>query len=41
MKTMPEIRIDRTRTLAEEPATGHNRWHPNFTGVTQTEEAGA
>ena len=21
------VRIDRTRTLAEEPGTGHNRWH--------------
>ncbi|AYY14065.1 acetamidase/formamidase family protein [Actinobacteria bacterium YIM 96077] len=23
-----EIRIDRSKALAEEPATGHNRWHP-------------
>ena len=21
------VRIDRTKTLAEEPHTGHNRWH--------------
>ena len=23
-----EIRIDRAKTLLEEPETGHNRWHP-------------
>ena len=27
MKTMAVIRIDRTKTLAEDPGTGHNRWH--------------
>ena len=25
-----EIRIDRSKTLAEEPGTGHNRWHPDI-----------
>ena len=25
-----EIRIDQSRTLAEEPGTGHNRWHPGI-----------
>ena len=30
MKTMPEIRIDRSKTLVEEPDTGHNRWHPDI-----------
>jgi formamidase len=30
MKTMPEIRIDRSKTLAEDPDTGHNRWHPDI-----------
>ena len=25
-----EIRIDRSRTLLEEPNTGHNRWHPDI-----------
>jgi formamidase len=30
MKTMFEIRIDRPKTLAEEPNTGHNRWHPDI-----------
>lgn len=27
-----EIRIDRSKTLLEEPATGHNRWHPDMAG---------
>jgi len=27
---MHEIRIDRDRTLAEEPESGHNRWHPDI-----------
>jgi formamidase len=30
VKAMPVIRIDRTKTLAEEPTTGHNRWHPDI-----------
>ncbi len=25
-----EIRVDRGKTLAEEPGTGHNRWHPDI-----------
>jgi len=25
-----EVRIDRSKTLAEEPNTGHNRWHPGI-----------
>jgi formamidase len=25
-----EIRIDRGKTLAQEPGTGHNRWHPDI-----------
>ena len=28
-----EVRIDRSRTLLEEPATGHNRWHPDIPPV--------
>jgi hypothetical protein len=28
--TMPAIRIDRNKTLGEEPGTGHNRWHPDI-----------
>jgi acetamidase/formamidase len=37
MKTMPEIRIDRTKTLVEEPGTGHNRWHPDIPPVIRCE----
>src|SRR3954451_9602666 len=33
MKLMPEIRIDRSKTLGEEPGTGHNRWHPDIAPV--------
>jgi formamidase len=25
-----EVRIDRSRTLSQEPETGHNRWHPDI-----------
>jgi formamidase len=28
--TVHEIRIDRSKTLLEEPGTGHNRWHPDI-----------
>jgi len=28
-----EIRIDRSKTLLEEPNTGHNRWHPDIPPV--------
>ena len=27
---MPEIRINRTGRLGDEPETGHNRWHPDI-----------
>jgi formamidase len=33
MKIMPIVRIDRTKTLAEEPTTGHNRWHPDIAPI--------
>ena len=33
MKTMPEIRIDRSKTLVEEPGIGHNRWRPDIRPV--------
>ncbi len=33
MKTVRETRIDRTKTLAEDPGTGHNRWHPDIPPV--------
>ena len=32
-----EIRIDRSKTLAEEPGTGHNRWHPDIPPVARCE----
>jgi formamidase len=32
-----EIRIDSTKTLAEEPGTGHNRWHPGIAPVVRCE----
>jgi formamidase len=38
MKTMLEIRIDRTKTLAEEPSTGHNRWHPDIPPILRCDE---
>jgi formamidase len=30
-----EIRIDRSKTLLEEPGTGHNRWHPDIEPVVR------
>ena len=30
-----EIRIDRSKTLTEEPGTGHNRWHPDIPPVVR------
>ena len=33
MKTMLGIRIDRSKRLAEDPGTGHNRWHPDIPPV--------
>ena len=32
-----EIRIDRSKTLLEEPNTGHNRWHPDIPPVVRCE----
>jgi formamidase len=32
-----EIRIDRSKTLLEEPNTGHNRWHPDIRRVLRCE----
>jgi formamidase len=31
------IAIDRTKTLAEEPTTGHNRWHPDIPPIAAVE----
>ncbi|HEX6577120.1 MAG TPA: acetamidase/formamidase family protein, partial [Jiangellaceae bacterium] len=33
--TVHEIRIDRSRTLLDEPSTGHNRWHPDIPPVVR------
>jgi formamidase len=30
MKTVHAVRIDRGKALAEDPGTGHNRWHPDI-----------
>src|SRR4029453_18925915 len=32
-----EIRIDRSKTLVEEPSTGHNRWHPDIAPIVRCE----
>jgi formamidase len=32
-----EIRVDRGKTLTEEPGTGHNRWHPDIPPVVRCE----
>ncbi|NDL56764.1 acetamidase/formamidase family protein [Phytoactinopolyspora mesophila] len=32
-----EIRIDRTKSLQEEPHTGHNRWHPDIPPILRCE----
>lgn len=32
-----EIRIDASKTLTEEPHTGHNRWHPDIAPVVRCE----
>jgi formamidase len=37
MTALTEIRIDRTKTLTEEPGTGHNRWHPDIPPVIRCE----
>jgi formamidase len=33
--TVHEIRIDRAKTLLDEPNTGHNRWHPDVPPAVQ------
>ena len=37
MRTMLKIAIDRTKSLVEEPATGHNRWHPDIPPIIRCE----
>jgi formamidase len=33
-----EVRIDPARTLAEQPETGHNRWHPAIPPIVRCDE---
>src|SRR6185437_14902144 len=35
---MPAIRIDRTKPLAQEPRSGHNRYHPDIEPVLEVRE---
>lgn len=35
---MKSVTIDRRRHLAEEPGTGHNRWHPDVRPVVEVDE---
>src|SRR5499425_3448493 len=35
---MKGIRIDRKRHLADEPKTGHNRWHPDIAPIIEVDE---
>jgi formamidase len=35
--TVREVRIDATKTLAEQPESGHNRWHPDISPVIHAE----
>src|SRR5918994_672442 len=32
-----KVRVDRSKTLLEEPATGHNRWHPGIRPIVRCE----
>src|SRR3954451_24144099 len=32
-----EVRVDRSKTLVEEPTTGHNRWHPDISPIVRCE----
>ena len=31
------IAIDRSKTLSEEPSTGHNRWHPDIPPIVRVD----
>ena len=35
---MKGIQIDRKRHLADDPKTGHNRWHPDIAPVIEVDE---
>jgi formamidase len=32
-----EVRVDRSKTLIDEPETGHNRWHPDIAPIVECE----
>jgi formamidase len=32
-----EVRVDRSKTLVQQPATGHNRWHPGIAPIVRCE----
>ena len=32
-----EVRVDRSKTLVEEPTTGHNRWHPDIPPIVRSD----
>jgi formamidase len=36
--TGKSVTIDRGKHLAEEPNTGHNRWHPDIPPIVEVEE---
>jgi formamidase len=35
---MKTIKIDRAKHLCDEPATGHNRWHPDLEPILEVGE---
>ena len=35
---MKTIKIDRGKHLCDEPATGHNRWHPDLAAILEVAE---
>ena len=35
---MKGIHIDRKRHLADDPKTGHNRWHPDIAPIIELDE---
>lgn len=35
---MKTIKIDRSKSLREQPATGHNRWHPDILPILEVDE---
>ncbi len=35
---MKPVTIDRSRSLRDEPGTGHNRWHPDIPPIVEVKE---